>query len=135
MRDLVIIRKKDYTVLADCGPLTPESAVAALCRLGAEPGRHIAILEGMPDLGPRNQAEHYRVGRIAAENAEILLAWGLNGRRMVMGAITGGIAEQKSMTFDDLHALSATLHRMTKPGDTVLFVGSLERFKELFPED
>lgn len=135
MRDLWIIRRNDYTILADCGTVTPDSTVAALRQLGQVPGRHIAILEDVPDLGARNQAEHYRMGRIAAENAEILLAWGVNGRRMVMGAITGGMREQKAMTFDDQNALAATLHRMTKPGDTVLFVGSFERLEQLFPDE
>ena len=36
--------------------------------LGKKPGRHIAVLGDMLELGVCTQAEHYRVGRIAAEN-------------------------------------------------------------------
>ena len=43
---------------------------AALGVLGNRPGRHIAVLGDMLELGDCAQAEHYKVGRIAAEKAD-----------------------------------------------------------------
>ena len=65
-----VFEKNGYTIIKDCYNAGPESMAAALEVLGAREGRHVAVLGDMLELGPRTQAEHYRVGRIAAEKAE-----------------------------------------------------------------
>lgn len=130
---------KGYTIIKDCYNAGPESMAAALRVLGSKPGRHIAVLGDMLELGMRTQAEHYRVGRIAAENAEVLLAYGPNGHRVINGAITGGMSTARAMAFEDRHQLVATLQRLAKPGDVMLFKGShgmhMEIALEQFLED
>ncbi len=120
-----------YTVIKDCYNAGPESMAAALRVLGKKPGRHVAVLGDMLELGKCTQAEHYRVGRIAAENADIVLAYGPNGRRVVIGAITGGMPDTKAISFTDRDQLVATLQRMARPGDVILFKGSHGMHMEL----
>ena len=129
-----IFEKDGYTIIKDCYNAGPESMAAALEVLGAKAGRHIAVLGDMLELGPRTQAEHYRVGRIAAEKAELLLAYGPNGSRVVSGAITGGMPDTKAIVFEDREKLVSALKRMAKPGDVILFKGSRGMRMELILE-
>ena len=127
-----IFEAKGYTIIKDCYNAGPESMSAALTVLGRKKGgRCIAVLGDMLELGMRSPAEHYRIGRIAAENADIVLAYGPNGSRVVSGAVTGGMSEAKVRAFEDRKALVTTLKAMAKPGDIVLFKGSHGMHMEL----
>lgn len=119
-----ILKVKDYTIIKDCYNAGPESMAAALKVLGNQPGRHIAVLGDMLELGVCTQAEHYKVGRIAAEKAQLVLAYGPNSSRIVDGCLTGGMSAQCALAFVDRDALVATLKRMARPGDVILFKGS-----------
>jgi UDP-N-acetylmuramoyl-tripeptide--D-alanyl-D-alanine ligase len=129
-----IFQAKGYTIIKDCYNAGPESMAAALEVLGKKEGRHVAVLGDMLELGACTQAEHYRVGRIAAEKADILLAYGPNGRRVLSGAMTGGMTDTKAMAFEDRDKLVAVLRRLTKPGDVLLFKGSRGMRMELILE-
>ena len=104
---------------------------AALNVLSRKEGRRIAVLGDMLELGDRTQAEHYRIGRIAAEKADLLFAYGPNAKRILSGAITGGMADGKAMAFDDRDACASALRRAARPGDTLLFKGSRGMHMEL----
>ncbi len=134
-----IFSTKGYTIIKDCYNAGPESMAAALAVLGAKPGRRIAVLGDMLELGVCTQAEHYRIGRIAAEKADMVFAYGPNSGRVVSGCVTGGMIEDKAMAFDDRSALAEALKRKAKPGDTLLFKGShgmhMELALELFLKD
>ena len=119
-----ILKEKGYTIIKDCYNAGPESMAAALNVLGIQPGRHIAVLGDMLELGVCTQAEHYKVGRIAAEKAQIVLAYGPNSKCIVDGCITGGMNIQCALAFDDRDALIAALKRLAQPGDVMLFKGS-----------
>ena len=112
---------------------------AALNVLGNRPGRHIAVLADMLELGDCAQAEHYRIGRIAAEKADLVFAYGPHAARIKDGTITGGMPESRGMAFLDQEALVDALKRAAKPGDVILFKGShgmhLERVLEAFLEE
>jgi len=120
-----------YTIIKDCYNAGPESMAAALAVLGSKPGRRIAVLGDMLELGDCAAAEHYRVGRIAAENAQLVLAYGPNSGRVMSGAVTGGMSESHTMAFEDRDALEAALKRLAKPGDGLLFKGSHGMHMEL----
>jgi len=129
-----IFSQKGYTIIKDCYNAGPESMAAALEVLGKKEGRHVAVLGDMLELGPCTQAEHYRVGRIAAEKADILLVYGPNGRRVLSGAMTGGMSDTRAMAFEDREMLIAALKRIAKPGDVMLFKGSRGMRMELILE-
>ena len=129
-----IFEAKGCTIIKDCYNAGPESMAAALNVLGNRPGRHIAVLGDMLELGFRAQAEHYRVGRIAAEKAQLLFAYGSNAARVVNGAITGGMPAGKALAFEDRDALADALKQAVKPGDVLLFKGSRGMRMELILE-
>ena len=104
---------------------------AALNVLGNRPGRHVAVLGDMLELGVCTHAEHYRIGRIAAEKADVLLAYGPNASRVVDGALTGGMLPNYARAFEDRGELTEQLKRMAKPGDVLLFKGSRGMHMEL----
>ena len=134
-----MIHTDRFLIIKDCYNAGPESMDAALQVLGNQKGRKIAVLGEMLELGVNAQAEHYRVGRIAAERADYLLAYGPNGSKMVEGAITGGLLGGRSQAFDDRQNLIRTLKRVAKPGDVLLFKGSrgmhMERVLDEFLEE
>ena len=134
-----MIHTDRFLIIKDCYNAGPESMDAALQVLGNQKGRKIAVLGEMLELGVNAQAEHYRVGRIAAERADYLLAYGPNGSKMVEGAITGGLLGDRSQAFDDRQNLIRTLKRVAKPGDVLLFKGSrgmhMERVLDEFLEE
>lgn len=97
---------------------------AALAVLGKKQGRRIAVLGDMLELGDCTQAEHYRVGRIAAEKADFVFAYGPNSGRIISGTITGGMPETRGRAFTKQEELVAALKRTAKPGDVLLFKAS-----------
>ena len=129
-----IFQKNGYTIIKDCYNAGPESMAAALAVLGSKQGRRVAVLGDMLELGVRTQAEHYKVGRIAAEKANVLLAYGENSVRMIYGAITGGMTRHAARAFTDRERLIAVLKQTVRPGDVILFKGSRGMRMELVLE-
>ena len=131
-----ILEVNGMTIINDCYNAGPESMAAALNVLGNRPGRHIAVLGDMLELGDCAQAEHYKIGRIAAEKADMVFAYGPHAGRVLDGTITGGMPETMGRAFDDREELAIALKRAAKPGDVILFKGShgmhLEKVLEAF---
>ena len=89
------------------------------------------MLGDMLELGMCSPAEHYRIGRIAAEKADLVFAYGTNGPRVVSGALTGGMSGENAKAFVDRDTLASALKRTVKPGDVLLFKGSHGMHMEL----
>ena len=119
-----IFKAGEYTIIKDCYNAGPESMAAALNVLGNRPGRHIAVIGDMLELGDCAQAEHYKIGRIAAEKADLVFAYGPHAKRVIDGTITGGMSESEGRAFDDRDTLAQALKRAAKPGDVILFKAS-----------
>ena len=129
-----ILKTKDYTIIKDCYNAGPESMAAALNVLGNRPGRHVAVLGDMLELGDCAQAEHYKIGRIAAEKAELVFAYGPNAKRIINGTTTGGMGASCVKAYEDREMLIRDLKRAAKPGDVLLFKGSRGMHMELILE-
>ena len=119
-----IYRAGGYTIISDCYNAGPESMAAALAVLGKKSGRRIAVLGDMLELGDCAWAEHYKIGRIAKENAEMVLAYGHHGPRVVSGALTGGMSGANARCFETHEEMVQHLKRTAKAGDVLLFKGS-----------
>ena len=134
-----IFEAKGCTIINDCYNAGPESMAAALNVLGNRPGRHLAVLGEMLELGDCAQAEHYKIGRIAAEKADMVFAYGPHAGRVLDGTITGGMPEPMGRAFDDPMEMAAALKRSAKPGDVILFKASrgmhLEKVLKAFLEE
>lgn len=129
-----IIEEKGFTLICDYYNAGPESMAAALEVLGGKPGRRIAVLGDMLELGVCTQAEHYRIGRIAAEKADLVFAFGPNSVRVLNGCITGGMGQNQARAFTDRERLTDQLRQVAKPGDVILFKGSRGMKMELILE-
>ena len=134
-----IYERNGFTVIQDCYNAGPESMTAALTVLGNRPGRKVAVLGDMLELGVCSDAEHYKIGRVAAEKADVLLAYGPHSLRMLYGAITGGMSQNVARAFTDKEKLVQVLRQLAKPGDVLLFKGSrgmqMEEVLENFLEE
>ena len=134
-----IFEKNGYTIIRDCYNAGPESMAAALNVLGNRPGRQVAVLGDMLELGPCTRAEHYKVGRIAAEKVDLLLAYGPNSEAMLNGAQTGGMSQKFARAFTDKEKMIQVLKLLAKPGDAILFKGSrgmrMEQVLEAFLQE
>ena len=121
-----IYEEKGFTIIEDCYNAGPESMEAALRVLAERPcqGRRIAVLGDMLELGSRAMAEHYRVGRLAAVAADLVLAYGHHSERIITGAVTGGMSPKCTLHFNDKGEMAETLRRLARPGDVLLFKGS-----------
>ena len=129
-----IYKHGEYTIISDCYNAGPESMAAALAVLGKREGRRIAVLGDMLELGDCACAEHYRIGRIAAEKAELIFAYGPNAERVVKGAVTGGKLSVEARSFETHAELTKALKSAARPGDVLLFKGSRGMHMELVLE-
>ena len=123
-----------YTIIKDCYNAGPESMAAALEVLCKRSGRRVAVLGEMLELGVCTAAEHYKVGRLAAERADVVLAFGPSSDRVLKGAITGGMPDTRVSAYEDREKLIAALKQKARPGDVLLFKGSHGMHMELILE-
>ena len=130
-----ILRSGEYTIIKDCYNAGPESMAAALNVLAGRKGRKIAVLGDMLELGDSAHPEHYKLGRIAAQKADLLFAYGPHAKVVADGAITGGMAEGNVATFDDHGKLAAALKLTAMAGDILLFKGSRGMHMEISLEN
>ena len=119
-----IFQAGEYTIIKDCYNAGPESMAAALNVLAGRKGRKIAVLGDMLELGTSAHPEHYKLGRIVAQKADLLFAYGPHGQVVVDGAITGGMEADCVSAYTDHQALAEALKQAAKPGDILLFKGS-----------
>lgn len=121
-----VYEEQGYTIIEDCYNAGPESMEAALHVLEERSceGRRIAVLGDMLELGSRSMAEHYRVGRLAAVAADLVLAYGRHSERIITGAVTGGMSAKHALHYDDQSRMAQELKHLAKPGDVLLFKGS-----------
>lgn len=88
-------------ILDDAYNATPESTLAALDLLAEVKGFHAAVLGDMLELGEYERSGHEKVGKRAAECAEVLIAIGPRSKTMVDAAIQSGLPTQKTFWFKD----------------------------------
>jgi UDP-N-acetylmuramoyl-tripeptide--D-alanyl-D-alanine ligase len=117
-------------LINDAYNANPVSMEAALRHLAARAGarRRVAVLGDMAELGADASAYHRRVGEVAAENADVVLAVGELARNYLG---TGAAEERSASTVDEAIAV---LDELVRPGDVVLVKASrsvgLERVAE-----
>jgi UDP-N-acetylmuramoyl-tripeptide--D-alanyl-D-alanine ligase len=106
----------DITIVNDCYNANPMSMRAALDDLAATaPGRRVAVLGDMRELGPEEHAHHEQIGRYARDHAgvDVLIA----------------VGELSAAYAGDVHVATAAeaasaLPGLLQPGDTVLVKAS-----------
>jgi UDP-N-acetylmuramoyl-tripeptide--D-alanyl-D-alanine ligase len=99
---------------------SPEAARALLRLLAATPGRRVAVLGEMLELGSASAALHREVGRRAAAAAEVVVAVGGAGAAELAHAAAGAETHRAATAAEALELLRS----LVRPGDVVLVKGS-----------
>jgi UDP-N-acetylmuramoyl-tripeptide--D-alanyl-D-alanine ligase len=122
-----------YTVVNDAYNANPQSVESALRTVAAMPGRHVAVLGVMAELGPVCEQEHVRLGELAQELgfAELVVVGSDHGYAVGFGA--------EALKVTDIGEAADTLASIVQPGDVVLVKASrsasLERLAHWLIED
>jgi UDP-N-acetylmuramoyl-tripeptide--D-alanyl-D-alanine ligase len=114
--------KGGCTILDDTYNASPASMAAALDLLAEIPGRRIAVLGDMRELGPEEREGHLAVGRRAAETADIIHAVGALGELVVQAARAGG--HRAVYHHGTKEGAAAALVADLRPDDVVLLKAS-----------
>jgi UDP-N-acetylmuramoyl-tripeptide--D-alanyl-D-alanine ligase len=116
----------DMVLLEDsynANPLSMRAALDALHDLG-RPGRRIAVLGDMLELGQAAHDLHREVGAMVAERADWLFTLGELAREIAAGAVAHGLAGERVLAAASLDELIPRLQAILQPGDRVLIKGS-----------
>jgi UDP-N-acetylmuramoyl-tripeptide--D-alanyl-D-alanine ligase len=119
-----LVRAGGVTIVDDSYNASPGSVAAALELLSGMPGRRIAVLGEMLELGSEAEAGHLRVGEAAADLADRLVAIGEGAAPMAAGARQAGMPAEAIATVADPAAALERLLADLRPGDVVLVKAS-----------
>lgn len=124
LRMVAVRTQQGALMLDDTYNASPESTLAALNLLAEIPGRHIAVLGGMFELGPYEISGHEKVGIRAAEVADEIITLGEKGKLIAEAAINAGASTNKVTGFESTEQVVEALRSLLKEGDVVLVKGS-----------
>jgi UDP-N-acetylmuramoyl-tripeptide--D-alanyl-D-alanine ligase len=124
LRLVTVHTEQGALLLDDTYNASPESTLAALSLLSEIPGRHIAVLGGMFELGQYEKHGHELVGIRAAAVADRLITLGENGSMIADAALSAGLRSEKIDKFETTEQVVASLRSLLKEGDVVLVKGS-----------
>lgn len=120
----VVGAQNGATLIDDTYNAAPLSTLAALDLLAATPGRKLAILGDMLELGAAEEEGHRQVGRRAAEVAEALIAVGPRARWTADEALAAGMPVERIVLCADHEQAAAALRPLLGPDAFVLVKGS-----------
>jgi UDP-N-acetylmuramoyl-tripeptide--D-alanyl-D-alanine ligase len=130
-----LVRAGDWRILDDTYNAAPDSMAAALDLLASLPGRRVAVLGEMLELGDLSDQAHRSVGAHAARAAQLLVAVGPFASLYAAGARTAGMDAAAIVETPDREAALAQLERRLRPGDVVLVKASRGAELDLLVDD
>ena len=113
-----------WRVLDDSYNAAPDSMIAALDLLASLPGRRLAVLGEMLELGEASLEAHRQVGRHAAKSSDVLLCVGPGAAPYAEGARAAGMPRNAIHELADQQATFELLLASLRAGDVVLLKGS-----------
>ncbi len=133
---------RSITLIDDSYNANPQSMTAALETLARlkGPGRGIAILGAMGELGEESEAAHQGIGsRVAELGIDGVVVLGDVARDITSGAAAGGMDADRITFFESFDDAKGPLAEMLEPRDIVLVKGSraarMERVVELLANE
>ncbi|HEX3357190.1 MAG TPA: UDP-N-acetylmuramoyl-tripeptide--D-alanyl-D-alanine ligase [Tepidisphaeraceae bacterium] len=115
------------TLINDAYNANPSSMRAALQTLAAlqSPGRHIAILGDMLELGSTSDRYHREMGQVAAQcKLDLLVCVGHQAALIAEEAGTAGLPNDRILRFNDSTEATRGVPVRLKDGDLILLKGS-----------
>lgn len=114
-------RLRDGIVLVDDSyNASPQAMARVLEMLHSTPGRKVAVLGEMLELGPTAPELHRQVGELASAAADVVVAVGPQHAR----ALAAGAGHRCRAALPDAEAALAALRTLLEPGDVVLVKAS-----------
>jgi UDP-N-acetylmuramoyl-tripeptide--D-alanyl-D-alanine ligase len=124
-----------WTILDDSYNAAPDSMIAALDLLATLPGRRVAVLGEMFELGDESDAGHRRVGAYAAHKADVLVGVGAPAQIYADAAEAAGMDPDYVHTARDRDVALRGLQHLLRDGDVILLKASNgARFFDLVDE-
>ena len=124
LRLIIVDGIRQSTILDDSYNASPDSTIAALDLLSDIPGRKIAVLGDMLELGSDEIDGHRRVGRKAAQSADYLVAVGKLGQIIGEEALHHGLSSAAIQFADSAESAIPLLQAMIQPADVLLIKAS-----------
>jgi len=123
-----VIELRGATIINDAYNANPTSMEAALALLGelGPPGRRIAVLGDMDELGTESVRLHWLLGRQAVSRgrAKLVIACGERARHVTAGARSAGLPSARAIPCERVDDTLPYLGQAIQPGDVVLVKGS-----------
>jgi len=119
-----LVRLRGLTVIDDSYNASPGSVSAALDLLADLPGRHVAVLGEMLELGDAHESGHRAVGEHAGQVADLLIVVGEGAGGIVAGALDAGLDPGRVQRALDAEAALDVLRPRLRDGDAVLVKAS-----------
>jgi UDP-N-acetylmuramoyl-tripeptide--D-alanyl-D-alanine ligase len=124
----VVHRVAGVAIVDDAYNASPGSVTAALELLAGLPGRHVAVLGEMRELGDAHDAGHRQAGEAAGRTLDrlVVVDGGPDGaaRGIADGARSAGLAPHALTIVDDASGAVEALRGELRPGDVVLVKAS-----------
>lgn len=120
-RGRLLSGKNGSIIIDDSYNASPAAVEEALVTLKAFPRaqRRIAVLGDMLELGRYSSMEHERIGALAMESADVIVAVGIRAR-----AFASAHGSANTMLFDNSISAALALPNLIKEGDVILVKGS-----------
>jgi UDP-N-acetylmuramoyl-tripeptide--D-alanyl-D-alanine ligase len=119
-----VIRLGQVTLIDDSYNASPASVTAALDLLAGLPGRRIAVLGEMLELGKGAATGHRDVGTAAAATCDLLITVGPGASGIAAGARSAGLDGSRILEARDRDAAFDLLRSRLRDGDVVLVKAS-----------
>ena len=119
-----LVRLGRTTIIDDSYNASPGSMLAALDVLGGLPGRHVAVLGEMLELGEGHEAGHRSVGDAARAVADLLIVVGEKATGIADAARDAGLDPGRIHLVRDADAALDALRPRLRDGDVALVKGS-----------
>ncbi|HEX3264619.1 MAG TPA: UDP-N-acetylmuramoyl-tripeptide--D-alanyl-D-alanine ligase [Candidatus Limnocylindrales bacterium] len=119
-----VIKLGRVTLIDDSYNASPPSVTAALDLLAGLPGRRVAVLGEMLELGKGAASGHREVGTAAAATVDLLVVVGPGADGIAAGARAGGLDPSRILEARDRDAALDLLRVRLRDGDVVLVKAS-----------
>lgn len=124
LRIVTVPGPHESTIIDDTYNANPESMKAALNLLADLPGRRVAVLGDMAELGQVEEESHRLIGRRAADIADILVAVGPRARWFGEEAALVGFSPDQIHYAPDAKTAVSLIESLIEPDDIILVKGS-----------
>jgi UDP-N-acetylmuramoyl-tripeptide--D-alanyl-D-alanine ligase len=119
-----VVRLGRITLIDDSYNASPPSVMAALDLLAGLPGRRVAVLGEMLELGKGSASGHREVGTAAAATCDLLIVVGAGAAGIAAGAKSAGLDASRILEARDRDAALDLLRTRLRNGDVVLIKAS-----------